>query len=76
MVKDERGLDMTPEFKITPELVRRYSEMFDVRMSEKDLADMAPQLAGGFAGIAELWEIDVTGCEPAVILPVDRSAGK
>ena len=50
--------------------------MFDVRMSEKDLVDMAPQLAGGFAGIVELWEIDVTGCEPAVILPVDRSAGK
>jgi hypothetical protein len=67
---------MTPRFKITPELVERYSEMFDVPMSEKDLADMPAQLAGGFAGIAELWEVDVTGCEPAVILPIDRSAQK
>ncbi len=67
---------MVPKFKITPDLVARYAEMFDITMSEKDLIDMPGQLAGGFAGIAELWQVDVTGCEPAVTFPVDRSAKK
>ena len=67
---------MIPKFKITPDLVRCYAEMFDVPMSEKELAEMPAQLAGGFAGIAQLWEVDVTGCEPAAILPIDRSASR
>jgi len=67
---------MVPKFKITPDLVERYAEMFDIPMSKKELAEMPGQLAGGFAGIAELWQVDVTGCEPATILPVDRSAEK
>jgi hypothetical protein len=67
---------MIPKFRITPELVRAYAEMFDVPMSEKERAEMPGQLAGGFDGIAQLWEVNVTGYEPAVILPVDRSAQK
>jgi Asp-tRNA(Asn)/Glu-tRNA(Gln) amidotransferase C subunit len=67
---------MVPKFKITPALVERYAEMFDIAMSEKELTEMPGQLAGGFAGIAELWQVDVTGCEPATIFPVDRSAKK
>ncbi len=67
---------MVPKFKITPDLVACYAELFDIAMSEKDLAEMSSQLAGGFAGIAQLWEVDVTGCEPATILPVDRRANK
>lgn len=67
---------MVPKFRITPELVRCYAEMFEVPMSEKELAEMPAQLAGGFVGMAELWEVDVAGCEPATILPIDRSAKK
>jgi hypothetical protein len=67
---------MSPKFNITPNLVERYAEMFDVPMSDEERAEMPAQLAGGFAGIADLWAIDVTGCEPAVILPVDLNARK
>ena len=67
---------MTPNYNITPDLVSRYAEMFDVPMSEEDLAVLPAQLAGGFSGIAELWRVDVTGYEPATILPVERSAEK
>ena len=67
---------MTPIFRITPELVGHYAEMFDVPMSETELVEMPPQLAGAFQGIADLWQVDVAGCEPAVILPVDRSASR
>jgi hypothetical protein len=67
---------MIPNFTITPDLVARYAEMFDIPMTDKELAEMPAQLAGGFAGMARLWEVDVTGCEPAAILPIDRSAAR
>jgi hypothetical protein len=67
---------MTPKFKITPEHVETYADMFDVPLSAEERAKLPEQLAGGFAGIADLWAVDVAGCEPAVILPVDRSARK
>lgn len=67
---------MVPKFNVTPELVARFAEMFDIPMSKQDLAEMPAQLAGGFSGIADLWRVDVTGYEPATILPVEWSAEK
>ncbi len=67
---------MVPKFNVTPELVAGFAEMFDVPMSKEDLAEIPTQLAGGFSGIADLWRVDVTGYEPATILPVERSAEK
>ena len=63
---------MEPKFAITEDSVRRYAAMFDISLTDADAAILAAQLAGGFAGIAALWEVDVSGTEPSVILPVDR----
>ena len=62
-----------PRFAITAEGVRAWAAMFDVPLTEAERAALATQLAGGFAGIAALWQVDVTGMEPAVTFPVDRS---
>ncbi|MBN9509503.1 MAG: hypothetical protein J0I21_10385 [Alphaproteobacteria bacterium] len=61
-----------PQFKVTPEAVRRYAEMFDIPLTDAEVAELAPQLAGGLAGIAALWQVDVSAVEPSVILPIDR----
>ena len=61
-----------PRYQVTPDWVRRYAEMFDIPLGAAEVADLAAQLAAGFAGIAELWRVDVDGIEPGVILPVDR----
>jgi hypothetical protein len=62
-----------PRFNVTPEAVRRYAEMYDVPLAAAEVDDLAAQLAGGFSAIAELWRVDVSGVEPAVILPIERS---
>ena len=67
---------MVPKFNVTPELVARFAEMFDIPMSQQDLVEMPAQLAGGFSGMTDLWRVDVTGYEPATILAVERSAEK
>jgi len=61
-----------PKFAITAESVQRYAEMFDLGLPPGEAALLAAQLAGGFSGIAALWDVDVSGVEPSVILPVDR----
>lgn len=59
-------------FVVTAEAVRDYARMFDIPLSDDEAAALATQLAGGLAGIAALWQVDVRGAEPSVILPVDR----
>ena len=61
-----------PTYNVTPEAVRRYAEMFDIPLTESEAADLSAQLADGFAGIAALWQVDVSGVEPSVIFAVDR----
>jgi len=61
-----------PKFVITADSVQRYAEMFDLGLPQGEAAPLAGQLAGGFGGIAALWDVDVSGAEPSVILPVDR----
>ena len=61
-----------PRFQVTPDWVRRHAATFDIPLGETEVADLAAQLAGGFAGIAELWRVDVDGVEPGVILPLER----
>jgi hypothetical protein len=61
-----------PEFAVTAEAVRRYAEMIDIKVSAAEAATLAEQLAGGFAGLAALWTVDVTGFEPSVTLPIDH----
>ena len=61
-----------PEFKVTAESVLHYAKMFDIPLAEAEAAALAAQLAGGFGGIAELWQVDVGGFEPSVTFPVER----
>ena len=46
-----------PRYDITPEAVRRYAAMFDIPLTDTEAAELSGQLAGGFAGIAALWEL-------------------
>ncbi len=61
-----------PRYAVTPEAIRRYAAMHDIPLTEAEAAELATQLAGGFAGIAALWQTDVGAAEPSVILPIDR----
>jgi len=61
-----------PRYAVTPDAIQSYAALHDIPLSEAEAADLAGQLAGGFAGIAALWRIDVGDAEPSVILPIDR----
>jgi Asp-tRNA(Asn)/Glu-tRNA(Gln) amidotransferase C subunit len=61
-----------PRFNVTPDAVRRYADMFDIALSDAEITEIAGQLAGGFVGIAALWQVDVSDVEPSVIFPIDR----
>lgn len=59
-------------FEINPETIRSYSRLFDMRLSGTDIDDLSSQLPAVLEGISQLWDIDVTGAEMAVVFPVDR----
>jgi hypothetical protein len=61
-----------PSFKVAPKAVGAYAEMFDITLTGPQIEQMAAQLAGGFAMIAQLWDVDVSDVEPSVIFPIDR----
>lgn len=61
-----------PDFKVTPDAVLRYAGMFDIPLSDAEAVELSAQLAGGMAGIAALWQVDVSAVEPSVIFPIDR----
>lgn len=59
-------------YVVTPDAVRSYAAMHDIPLTEAEATELSTQLAGGFAGIAVLWRVDVGAAEPSVILPIDR----
>lgn len=61
-----------PHYAVTPDAIMSYAAMHDIPLSEVEAAELATQLAGGFASIAALWRVDVAGAEPSVTLPIDR----
>lgn len=61
-----------PQFNVTPEAVLHYAAMFSVPLAVAEATTLSAQLANGLDGIAALWQVDVTGVEPAVIFPIDR----
>jgi hypothetical protein len=61
-----------PCYVVTPDAIRSYAAMHDIPLTETEATELSPQLAGGFAGIATLWRVDVGTAEPSVILPIDR----
>jgi Asp-tRNA(Asn)/Glu-tRNA(Gln) amidotransferase C subunit len=61
-----------PGGNITVEALRHYARMFDIPLTDDEIAALCPQIAGGLAAIAELWRVDVGGVEPSTILPIDR----
>lgn len=61
-----------PTFKITAKGLESYAEMFDVPLAKGEAEHFAGPLAGSFSGVADLWEVDVTGREPFTIFAVDR----
>ena len=61
-----------PTFKITAKGLESYAEMFDVPLAKGEAERFAGPLSGSFSGVADLWDVDVTGCEPFTIFAVDR----
>ena len=54
------------------EEVRSYAAMYQLPIEEEALAPLAASLTATMATVADLWEIDVEGEEPCLILPIDR----
>jgi hypothetical protein len=61
-----------PAFDVTPERLRAYADMFEIKVSDEEIARLAAQLPGGLAGLAALRDVDVDGIEPFTAFPIDR----
>ncbi len=61
-----------PAFEVTNERLRAYACMFDIKVSEADIQQIAIALAGGLCGLAALRDLDIEGVEPFVVFPIDR----
>ncbi len=57
---------------ITETHLRSYAALFGIAIEEAAWPELAPQLTGWLQALAALRAEDVTGCEPDVILPVER----
>ena len=61
-----------PSFRVTPEGIAAYSEMFGIKVSKDEVATVSTQLPGVLRDIEQLWDVDVSGHEMSVIFPIDR----
>ncbi len=62
-----------PAFDVTPERLRAYADMFEITVTDAEIAVLAQQLAGGLDGLAALrGPVDLDGIEPFAVFPIDR----
>ncbi len=62
-----------PRFAVTTERLRAYADMFEIALSDAEAEALSAQLAGGLEGLADLRALDLTGVEPFIAFPIDRS---
>ncbi len=61
-----------PRFDVTPERLRAYADMFEIAISDAEVAALSAQFAAGLEGLADLRALDLEGVEPFVAFPIDR----
>ncbi len=58
-------------FGVSPEDIRAYSRMHEIGLTDEgELANMAAQVSQLHESFRELWKIDVSGHEMAIVFPV------
>lgn len=55
-----------PRFRVDASTLAHYNRLFDVGLSDEELAAIEPLLASVLGDLARLWDHDVAGVETAV----------
>ncbi len=63
----------TPSIAIAPDDIRTYAKIFGIKVPELEFTTIAEQLSRLCDELIELWEIDVSSHEMAVIFPIQHS---